>query len=108
MRGNFWHTSNFDAGPSDAGKFKQPPTVKKCGFSPPTSDLLTPKAGKMNGRDEQTDCRQQRNSTGLLPPERTHQGQEVSQIAQKQFVGKMPAPEHRNCPLTKYPPPPVR
>ena len=89
VRGNFWHTSNFDAGPSDAGKFKQPQLSKNAASH---HQLLTPKEGKMNGRDEQMDCRQQRNSTGLPPPERKHQGQEVSQKAQKQFVGKMPAP----------------
>ena len=41
----------------------------------------------MNGRDEQTDCRRQCNNTRLPPPERTHKGQRVPQIAQKKFVG---------------------
>ena len=45
-------------------------------------------ASKMNGRDEQTDCQQQRNNT-WLPPERMHKEQEVPQIAQKKFGGKL-------------------
>ena len=37
-------------------------------------DLLPPTRAKMSGRDEQTDCRQQRNNTGLPPPEGEAQG----------------------------------
>ena len=45
-------------------------------------------ASKTSGRDEQPDCRQQRNDTWLLPPERLHEGQGTPQSAQKIFTGK--------------------
>ena len=65
----------------------------------------------MNGRDKQTDCRQQRNNTLLPPPFNMHKEQEVPQIAQKDFVGKISTPNWktnfppRNCPLPSPPPP---
>ena len=41
----------------------------------------------MNGRDEQTDCRQQRKNTWRPPPERMRKEQEGSQIAQEKLRG---------------------
>ena len=87
--------------PSDAGKFNTP----NCQTLRPFLDsnqahkhsqrrpTAHSQASKMNGREEQTDCRQQRNRTGLPPPERMHKGQEVPLIAQKNFTGKTSAPK---------------
>ena len=89
--GQIWHTSNIGAGPSDTGNFNTPNCQKTRPFlhsnqtrkhSPrrPTSHT---QGSKMNGRDEQTNCRQQRNNAWLPRPERTHKQHKVPQIAQK-------------------------
>ena len=59
-------------------------------------------ASKMNGRDKHTDCQQQRNNTWLPPPQRIHKEQEVLQIAQKIFAGKILSPR-RNFPCEIVP-----
>ena len=98
-----------------------PPTVKRnAAFflhpnRAPTHSRRRPpsrsQARNMNGRDGQADCRRQRNNTGLPPPERTHKGQRVPQIAQQTSRGKCRhRTENRNFPhetVPLPPPPPV-
>ena len=95
----FQQTSNFGAGPSDAGNFNTP-TVKACALLStrtkahehprrrPTSHC---QASNMNGRDEQTDGPQRRNN-----PRRRHGGcarsRKCPKLRKKHFVAKISAP----------------
>ena len=69
---------------------------------------------KKNGRDKQTDSRQQRNNPWLPPPRRVHKAQEMPQIAQQKcrrenFESKL---KNQNSPTNlspdDAPPPPVQ
>ena len=93
MREKFRHTSNFGAGPSDAGNFNTPQTVKRCGLFRTRTKAhkrsRRPTAhSQASRRDEQADCRQQHNNTRPPSPETRHRGQEVPRIAHKKIVGE--------------------
>ena len=77
-------------------EISRPPTFKKCGLAlNPSSQTQLPshcQVSKMNGRDEQTDCRQRRTKSWLPAPEMMHKEQGVPQIAQRDFAEKIAAP----------------
>ena len=86
VRGQCRHTSNCGAGYRARHDTPPPPKpsvpcgARKHSRRRPTSHSH---ARKMNGRDKQTNCRQQRNNTCLPPPLRMRKKQEVPQDAQK-------------------------
>ena len=100
--GQFRRTSDFGAGPSDAGNFNAPPLSKKkkkaalfpLDPGPQTSSTTTnfPLPSAQDGPTRRTDglpTDKQRNNTGPPPPGRMHKEQEVPQMEQENFGTKL-------------------